>query len=58
MNRNYITVFTKAVIKAVHGMPSPWKPNKKGGNGYNSKTVAVGCLLKIGFNQTYDGIEA
>jgi hypothetical protein len=58
VNRNFTTGFTKAVIKAVHCLPSPWKPNKKGRKGHNPQTVAIGCLLKVGFNQTYDGIEA
>ena len=58
VNRNLTTLFTRAVIKAVHRLPPPWQPNKKGRKGHNPKTVAIGCLLKVGFNQTYDGIEA
>jgi transposase len=58
VNRNFTTDFTKAVIKAVHRMPPPWKPNKKGRKAHDPQTVAIGCILKVGFNQTYDGIEA
>lgn len=58
VNRNFTTDFTKVVIKAVHQLPPPWKPSKKGRKGHDPQTVAVGCVLKVGFNQTYDGIEA
>jgi len=58
VNRNFTADFTKAVIKAVHQLPPPWKPNKKGRKGHDPQIVAIGCLLKVGFNQTYDGIEA
>jgi hypothetical protein len=58
VNRNFTADFTKAVIKAVHQLQSPWKPNSKGRKGHAPQTVAIGCLLKVGFNQTYDGIEA
>ena len=58
VNRNFIADFTKAVIKAVHQLPPPWKTNKNGRKGHDPQTVAIGCLLKVGFNQTYDSIEA
>jgi len=58
VNRNFTTEFTKAVIKAVRCLLPPWKPNRKGRKGHDPQTVAIGCLLKVGFNQTYDGIEA
>jgi transposase len=58
VNRNFTTDFTKAVIKAVHQLSPPWKTKQKGRKGHDPKTVAIGCLLKVGFNQTYDGIEA
>ncbi len=58
VNRNFTVDFTKAVIKAVHQLPPPWKPNNRGRKGHDPQAVATGCLLKIGFNQTYDGIEA
>src|SRR4030042_1477614 len=58
VNRNFTTDFTKAVIKAVYRLPPPWKHNKKGRKGHNPHMVAIGCILKVGFNQTYDGIEA
>jgi transposase len=58
VNRNFTADFTKAAIKAVHCIPPPWKPNKKGRKGHDPQTVALGCILKVGFNQTYDGIEA
>ena len=58
VNRNFTVDFTKAVIKAVNQLPPPWKSNKKGRKGHNPKTVTVICILKVGFNQTYDGIEA
>ncbi len=57
VNRNFTTDFTKAAIKAVHCMPPPWKPNKKGRKAHDPQTVVIGCILKVGFNQTYDGIE-
>jgi len=31
---------------------------EKGRNGHDPKEVATGCILKVGFNQTYDSIEA
>jgi len=58
VNRNFNQQFTKAVCKAVKQLPPPWKPNKKGRRGHNPREVAAGCILKVGFNQTYDGIEA
>jgi transposase len=58
INRNFTIKFTKAVIKAVKQIPPPWKPKQKGRKGHDPKTVTIGCILKIGFNQTYDGIEA
>jgi len=58
VNRNSAAVFTKMVIKAVRFLPPQWITNKKGRKGHNLQTVVIGCLLKVGFNQTYDGIEA
>jgi hypothetical protein len=58
VNRNFNQHYTKAVIKAVKQLPSPWKPNKKGRKPHDAQEVATGCILKVGFNQTYDGIEA
>jgi hypothetical protein len=58
VNRNFNELYTKQVIKAVQQLPAPWKPNNKGRKGHNPKEVATGCILKVGFNQTYDGIEA
>jgi transposase len=58
VNRNFNQRYTKAVIKAVKHLPPPWKPNNKGRKGHNSREVTAGCILKVGFNQTYDGIEA
>jgi transposase len=46
------------VIKAVQQLPLPWKPNKNGRRGHDPKEVTTSCILKVGFNQTYDGIEA
>ena len=58
VNRNFNELYTKQVIKAVQQLSPPWKPNKKGRRGHNPKGIATGCILKVGFNQTYDGIEA
>jgi len=58
VNRNFNKRYTKAVIKAVQQLPLPWKPSKRGRKGHDPKEVAAGCILKVGFNQTYDGIEA
>ena len=58
VNRNFNKLYTKQVIKAVQQLPLPWKPCKVGRNGHDPKKVATGCILKAGFNQTYDGIEA
>jgi len=58
VNRDFNHLYTKAVIKSVNQLPPPWKPNNKGRKGHDPKEVAVGCILKVGFNQTYDGIEA
>lgn len=58
VNRNFNELYTRTVIKAVQQLPSPWKPCKVGRNGHDPKEVATGCILKVGFNQTYDGIEA
>ena len=58
VNRNFNKLYTKQVIKAVQQLPPPWKPCKVGRNGHDPKKVATGCILKVGFNQTYDGIEA
>ncbi len=58
VNRNFNELYTKSVIKAVKQLPSPWKPNKTGRKGHDPQEVATGCILKVGFNQTYDGIEA
>ena len=58
VNRNFNELYTKQVIKAVQQLPSPWRQSKLGRRGHESKEVATGCILKVGFNQTYDGIEA
>lgn len=58
VNRNFNKRYTMAVIKAVKRLPPPWKPNNKGRRGHDPLGVATGCILKVGFNQTYDGIEA
>ena len=58
VNRNFNTEFTKAVIKAVKQISPPWKPKSKGRKGHDPNTVAIGCILKIALNKTYDGIEA
>ena len=58
VNRNFNILYTKAVIKAVQQLPAPWKTKEKGRNGHDPKEVAAGCILKVGFNQTYDSIEA
>ena len=58
INRNFNKRYTKAVIKAVRQLPLPWKQSKKGRKGHDPKGVTAGCILKVGFNQTYDGIEA
>jgi transposase len=58
VNRNFNELYTKQVIKAVNKLPWPWKPNKLGRKGHDPKTVAAGCILKVGFNQTFDSIEA
>ena len=58
VNRNFNELYTKQVIKAVQQLSPPWKPNKKGRRGHDPKGIATGCILKVGFNQTYDGIEA
>jgi len=31
VNRNFTAQFTGAVVKAVHRLPPPWPPKKKGG---------------------------
>ena len=58
VNRNFNQSYTIAVIKAVKQLPLPWKPSKKGRNGHDPYEVASACIFKVGFNQTYDGIEA
>lgn len=58
VNRNFNKRYTKAVVKAVQQLPLPWKPCKHGRKGHDPKEVATGCILKVGFNQTYDSIEA
>lgn len=58
INRNFNELYSKVVIKAVQQLSSPWKPSKIGRKGHDPKKVATGCILKVGFNQTYDGIEA
>jgi len=58
INRNFYSCFTKTVIKAVKQLPSPWEPCRLGRKGHDPKEVAVTCILKVGFNQTYDSIEA
>jgi transposase len=58
VNRNFNELFTEQVIEAVKRLPSPWKLNKTGRKGHDPREVTTGCILKIGFNQTYDGIEA
>jgi len=58
VNRNFNELYTKHIIKAVQQLPPPWKPCKHGRNGHNPREVATACILKVGFNQTYDGIEA
>jgi transposase len=58
VNRNFTALFTWAVVKAVHWLPPPWQPNQRGRKGHDPKTVAIGCLLKVGLNETYDSIEA
>ena len=58
VNRNFNELYIKTVVKAVQHLPSPWIPNRLGRKGYDPKIVAICCILKVGFNQTYDGIEA
>ena len=58
VNRNFNILYTKAVIKAIQQLPAPWKNKKKGRKGHDVKEVTTGCILKVGFNQTYDSIEA
>jgi len=58
VNRNFNQIFAIAAVKAVKQLSPPWKPNKKGRKPHDPKEVAAGCILKVGFNQTYDGIEA
>jgi len=58
VNRNFNELYTKQTIKAVKQLPPPWTPHKKGQKGHDAKEVATGCILKVGFNQTYDSIEA
>ena len=58
VNRNFTIKLTQAIIKSVQKMSPPWKPNKKGRKGHDPKTVTICCLLKVGLNQTYDGIES
>ncbi len=58
VNRNFTALYTRAVVKAVHRLPPPWQHKKRGRKGHDPKTVAIGCLLKVGLNQTYDSIEA
>lgn len=58
VNRNFTADFTKATVKAVHCMLLPWELNKEGRKGHDPQTVAIGCILKVGFNQIHDGIEA
>jgi transposase len=58
INRNFNELYTKQIIKTVKHLPSPWKHKKKGRKGHDPREVAAGCILKVGFNQTYDGIEA
>jgi len=58
INRNFNELYSKAVIKAVQQLSYPWKPSKIGRKGHDPKKVTTGCILKVGFNQTYDGIEA
>jgi transposase len=58
VNRNFNELYIKKVIEVVKQLPSPWKLKKTGRKGHDPKEVVTGCILKIGFNQTYDGIEA
>ncbi len=58
VNRHFNQLFITEVITAVHQLPPPWKPCPRGRKGHDPRTVAVCCLLKEGFNLTYDGIEA
>jgi len=58
VNRNFTTLFTQIVMKAVYQLPPPWKPKSKGRKGYDSRLVAICCILKIAFNLSFDGIES
>ena len=58
VNRHFNKLFITAVITTVNQLPPPWKPHPLGRRGHDPRTVAVCCLLKEGFNLTYDGIEA
>lgn len=58
INRNFVKLFTKAVIKAVNQLPPPWESNRKGRKGHDLRKVAVCCILKVAFIETYDGIES
>jgi transposase len=58
VNRNFNELYIKKVIEVVKQLPSPWKQKKTGRKSHDPREVAAGCILKIGFNQTYDGIEA
>ncbi len=58
VNRHFNQLFIDAAITAVQQLPPPWKPCPRGRRGHDPRTVAVCCILKEGFNLTYDGIEA
>jgi hypothetical protein len=58
VNRNFQELFILAVIKAAKQLPPAWDPKPKGRKGYDPRRVTCCCLLKIGFNQTYERIEA
>jgi len=58
INRNFNELYIEAVVKTIQELQPPWKPKKLGRRAHDPKIVAICCILKVGFNQTYDSIES
>jgi hypothetical protein len=58
LNRNFHELFILAAIKAVKHSPPAWKQKLRGRKGWDPRIVTLCGVLKIGFNQTYEGIES
>lgn len=57
VNRHLLELSVKELKKIVLSLPEPWEQNSKGRPSHDPRIVAIFCILKVMFCQTYDSIE-